>query len=154
MPTNPQMAPGERSTPLPGARAALILLLCINLINYIDRYVLAAVVPYIRQTFFHTANGLGTSPNEFAITVRFLEWFQSAFGFKPVNALIGALSMAFMVTYMVAAPIFGKLAERTSRWILIGIGVVLWSLASGASGLAASFSVLLLTRCFVGIGEA
>jgi MFS family permease len=37
---------------------------------------------------------------------------------------------------------------------LIGVGVVLWSLASGASGLAASFTVLLLTRCFVGIGEA
>jgi MFS transporter, Spinster family, sphingosine-1-phosphate transporter len=154
IPTNPQTAPADRSTPLPGARAALVLLLCINLINYIDRYVLAAVVPYVRQTFFHTANGLGINPNEFAITVRFLEWFQSAFGFKPINALIGALSMAFMVTYMVAAPIFGKLAERTSRWVLIGIGVVLWSLASGASGLATSFSVLLLTRCFVGIGEA
>jgi MFS family permease len=50
--------------------------------------------------------------------------------------------------------VFAKLAERRSRWLLIGIGVVLWSLASGASGLAATFLVLLLTRCFVGIGEA
>src|SRR6185436_4410286 len=34
------------------------------------------------------------------------------------------------------------------------VGVMLWSLASGASGLATSFLVLLLTRCCVGVGEA
>jgi MFS family permease len=38
--------------------------------------------------------------------------------------------------------------------MLIGIGVILWSVASGASGLAGTFVALLLTRCFVGIGEA
>ena len=62
--------------------------------------------------------------------------------------------MAFMVLYMVGAPVFGRLAERHSRWALVGIGVVLWSLASGASGLAATFFGLLLTRCLVGVGEA
>src|SRR5206468_3294292 len=36
----------------------------------------------------------------------------------------------------------------------VGIGVMLWSLASGASGLAVTFGMLLLTRCFVGVGEA
>jgi MFS family permease len=64
------------------------------------------------------------------------------------------LNMAFMVTYMVGAPLFGRLAERHSRWVLIGVGVVLWSLASGASGLAGTFIGLLVTRCFVGVGEA
>ncbi len=62
--------------------------------------------------------------------------------------------MAFMVLYMIGAPLFGRLAERHSRWALVGIGVILWSLASGASGLATGFFVLLLTRCFVGVGEA
>jgi MFS family permease len=62
--------------------------------------------------------------------------------------------MAFMVTYMIAAPILGWLADRMSRWVLIGIGVIVWSLASGASGLATSFTMLLVTRLFVGIGEA
>ena len=143
-------AAAERSTGLPGARTALVLLLCINLFNYIDRYVLAAVVPHIRATFF----GPESIADSSSVTTRFLEWFQQAFGFTPANALIGALSMAFMVTYMIAAPVFGRLAERTSRWLLIGIGVVLWSLASGASGWAATFGILLLTRCFVGIGEA
>ena len=55
---------------------------------------------------------------------------------------------------MCTAPIFGWLADRFSRWILIGISVAIWSLASGWSGLATSFAVLLCTRLFVGIGEA
>jgi MFS family permease len=62
--------------------------------------------------------------------------------------------MAFMAVYMVGAPVFGRLAERRSRWMLVGIGVILWSLASGASGLAGGFIGMLLTRCFVGVGEA
>jgi MFS family permease len=55
---------------------------------------------------------------------------------------------------MVAAPVFGWLANRTSRWALIGFGVVLWSLASGGSGLAQLYVLMLATRCLVGIGEA
>ena len=134
---------------LPGARAALVLLLAINLFNYIDRQILAAVVPNLKQAFFG-ANG--TTRNESLDAM--LAWCQQHLGFKPENALIGVLSMAFMVTYMVGAPVFGRLAERRSRWMLIGVGVVLWSLASGGSGLAVTFGMLLLTRCFVGIGEA
>ena len=41
-----------------------------------------------------------------------------------------------------------------SRWLLIGVGVALWSLASGASGLAWSFSALFALRCLIGVGEA
>jgi MFS family permease len=41
-----------------------------------------------------------------------------------------------------------------SRWVLVGISVILWSLASGASGLASFFVMLLVTRLFVGVGEA
>jgi MFS family permease len=55
---------------------------------------------------------------------------------------------------MILSPVFGILAERFSRWWIIGIGVGLWSLASGASGMAGGFAALLLTRCFVGLGEA
>ena len=155
-PTNPATASagtGERTTPLPGARVALGLLLSINLFNYIDRYVLAAVVPYIRAEFFQTVDGVTSLRGESAFTTHLVEWFQRSFGFTPANALIGSLNMAFMVTYMVAAPLFGRLAERMSRWVLIGIGVILWSMATGASGLAATFGMLLMTRCFVGIGE-
>jgi MFS family permease len=111
-----------------GARTALSLLLGINLFNYIDRYVLAAVEPEIRHTFF-AANDL------------------------DAKAKTGTLATAFLISYMISAPIFGRLADRCSRWLLIGGGVAVWSVASGATGLAGSFFILLLTRIFVGVGE-
>src|SRR6266550_3596177 len=111
-----------------GARTALWLLLAINLFNYIDRQVLAAVEPEIRDTFF-----LPTDPNAMATT--------------------GLLGSAFLITYMLSAPALGWLADRFSRWLIIGFAVILWSLASGASGLAATFSLLFCTRILVGIGE-
>jgi MFS family permease len=65
----------------------------------------------------------------------------------------GLLAVAFFVTYMISAPILGFLADWVSRWIIVGVAVVLWSLASGASGLATTFAILFATRVFVGIGE-
>jgi len=111
-----------------GARAALWLLLAINLFNYIDRQILAALEPDIRATFFTAGD---------------------------VNAMwkTGLLGDAFFVTYMVSAPILGLLADRFSRWIIVGSAVILWSLASGGSGLAATFAILFATRICVGIGE-
>jgi MFS family permease len=114
--------------PLRGARSALFLLLAINLFNYVDRQILAALEPDIRATFF--------APSD-------------------VNAMTktGLLGDAFFVTYMICAPILGLLADRISRWMIIGSAVILWSLASGVSGLAATFAILFATRICVGIGE-
>lgn len=114
--------------PLIGARSALFLLLAINLFNYIDRQILAALEPDIRATFFAA---------------------------DDVHAMTktGLLGDAFFVTYMVSAPILGLLADRFSRWIIVGSAVILWSLASGGSGLAATFAILFATRILVGIGE-
>jgi MFS transporter, Spinster family, sphingosine-1-phosphate transporter len=137
------------SATAPAARRALVLLLLINLFNYVDRQVLAAVVPSIQRTFF---GGAGSHPSAGLVALQ--EWCRSRLGFQPELALIGVLSMAFMVLYMIGAPIFGRLAERHSRWLLVAIGVIAWSLASGASGLATTFFGLLLTRCLVGVGEA
>jgi len=111
-----------------GARVALGLLLGINLFNYIDRFVLAAVEPNIRETFF--AKG---DPNAMAIT--------------------GTLASAFLITYMLAAPVLGFLADRFSRWVIVGACVILWSFATAAGGFALTFSALFATRIFVGIGE-
>jgi MFS family permease len=114
--------------PRTGARTALALLLGINLLNYIDRYVLAAVEPSIRATFL-TA------------------------GDRNAMAITGLLPFAFILTYMLAAPALGWLADRFSRWVIIGSAIIFWSLACGASGLAGSIGALFLTRIFVGIGE-
>ena len=144
--------PGQvgRQSSFPGARAALVLLLLINLFNYIDRQVLAVVVDFIQNSFFHNGNA-GTASRDLQ---RLLTWCQAHLGFKPELALLGVLGTAFMVVYTIGAPVFGRLAERYSRWALVGVGVILWSLASGASGLAGGFVALLLTRCCVGVGEA
>jgi MFS family permease len=134
-----------RTTPLPGARNALVLLLAINLFNFIDRQVLAAVEPEIEHELLPTGEQT-TSVLGVSVTLGPMFW-------------MGCLSMAFLVTYMLLAPLFGWLADRTSRWLLVGIGVGLWSLASGASGIewglpiAAAYWALLVTRCFVGVGE-
>lgn len=119
-----------QDTPLPGALPALVLLLTINLLNYIDRQVLSAVLPQIETSLFP---GEPASSHDFQL---------------------GLLTTAFMVSYMVFAPLFGWMADRFSRWLLVGVGLIVWSLASGASGLATSFQVMFLTRCLVGIGEA
>jgi predicted MFS family arabinose efflux permease len=122
-------APRPLDAPVPGARHALTLLVLINLFNYIDRQVLAAVEPEMAKSFFEPGD-----PNE--------------------GKLMGLLTFAFLVTYMLAAPVFGWMATWMSRWLLIGAGVIIWSLASGASGLAHTYLLMFLTRCMVGIGEA
>jgi MFS family permease len=129
-PAHPASPAPPAGIPAPSGRAsALALLLSINLFNYIDRYILAATEPLISKHFFPVPD-------------------------RHTEAKMGLLATAFMVSYMVAAPLFGWLADRARRWVLIAIGVIVWSLASGATGLAGTFTVLLVTRMFVGIGEA
>lgn len=132
---------------LPRAWPSLALLLAINLFNYIDRQVLSAVVPDIRTHFFGPH-----APPPGGFVQFLLDGLGRLLGSDPQNAVIGLLAMIFIVSYMLAAPLFAML--KAKRWWIIAGGVALWSLASGATGLATTFGLLLLTRCFVGIGEA
>ncbi len=120
------------SRPIPGAYMALGLLLAINVFNYIDRQVLAGVEPEIRRAFFPLdPDGLAARTQS------------------------GSLASVFMITYMLIAPLFGALASRWPRlkWKLIAAGVLIWSLATGAGGLAASFMIMLMTALFRGRGR-
>ncbi len=107
-----------------GAGFALGLLLLMNLLNYIDRQMLAAVEPPLSKEF-----GLDEGKT-------------------------GLLASAFLYAYMLGAPILGRLSERVSRWTIIGASVLVWSLASGWTGLAYSYTVLVISRIAVGFGEA
>ncbi len=133
--SNPSVpSPSPASSGLPqgfgsSPRFAVGLLLAINLFNYIDRYVLAAVQTKIEAEFF---------PN----------------GDPNAAAKMGLLATAFLVSYMVVSPLFGWLADRGRRWLIVAVGVLLWSLASGGSGLATVWIAMLVMRIFVGIGEA
>jgi MFS family permease len=102
----------------------LAVVTLLNFLNYIDRYILAAVVPRVQ--------------NELALTD-----FQG-----------GLLAPAFLVAYFITAPIFGALGDRISRTRLMAVGVCAWSVATAATGLMRSFGQLLIARSFVGIGEA
>lgn len=128
-PSNDATARPSLDAALPGARTALILLLLINLWNYIDRYILAAVQPLIQRDLF--------APDD-----------------PSAKSKIGLLATAFLISYMVMAPVFGWLADRFPRWTLIGLGVLLWSAASAGSGIAAGYTLLMVMRVLVGVGEA
>lgn len=117
-------APKQPTPSHPGAARALALLLAINLFNYIDRFIVPAVQPAISAEF------------------------------NLSDTQAGLLQSMFMYAYMIGAPLLGRLAERMSRWVIIGASIAVWSIASGWSGLVTSFNVLLITRMLVGIGEA
>lgn len=106
-------------------RVAIVALLTgLNFLNYLDRFIVAAVLPRIQED-------LGLS-----------------------NFEGGLLATVFLLGYFLTSPIFGVLGDRMSRKWLITLGVITWSLATVASGLSNSLWTLILTRVAVGIGEA
>jgi len=115
------MDPGSSRRP---SHLALALLFGVNFLNYIDRYVIAAVAVLIQRDF-----GLG-------------------------DTQMGLVGSMFMVAYMVASPFTGVMGDRWPRFWLVGGGVLVWSLATVLSGLAGSYHQLLLARSVIGIGEA
>lgn len=105
-------------------RAVLALLTGLHFLNYIDRYVIAAV--------------LEPMMNDLALS----------------NFRAGLLSSAFLIGYFITAPLFGARADKGGRTGLIALGVAVWSVATVASGLATGFWTLLAARAVVGVGEA
>lgn len=125
--TSPAAA-ASQSKPVKGAYLTLALLFIINMLNYVDRYTLAAVGPVVQTELL--------AHEDFPKTK------------------LGILFGVFMVTYMLFAPLFGWLSDRYSRWRIIVLGIVLWSVATWASGYATGFWSMLFFRCLVGVGEA
>src|SRR5579871_2164180 len=107
------------------ASAALAVLAFINLFNYLDRYLLAALVVPIQKS-------------ELALT----------------DEQLGFLQTAFLIVFALVAPLFGALGDRGSRTRLIALGVGCWSVATALSGLASSYLALFAARAAVGVGEA
>lgn len=103
----------------------LVVLTGINLLNYLDRYVIAALGESLRHS------PLRISDTQF-----------------------GLLTSVFILVYLVAAPAFGTLGDRGSRTRLIALGVFLWSCATALGGLAWSVVTLFVARALVGVGEA
>ncbi len=107
------------------ARRGLIVLTLINLFNYIDRYIIAAISESLRHSSLHISD---------------LQY--------------GLLGSGFIIVYMATAPVFGALGDTRSRPRLIALGVTIWSVATALGGLAWNFASLLAARAMVGVGEA
>jgi predicted MFS family arabinose efflux permease len=103
---------------------ALVVLTLVNLLNYVDRFIIAALLPDIEREL------------------------------RLSNSQGGLLGSAFILVYAIASPVFGWGGDRgvRTRWISAGVG--LWSLATGLAGFARSFVSLLGARALVGVGEA
>ncbi len=113
--------------PLSSARAAwitLAILSGLNMLNYLDRYVMSAVLTPMEKEL------------------------------RLGDGDAGWAASAFMLGYFLTAPFFGYLGDRFPRKYLMLGGVVAWSLATACSGFAQNFVQLFTIRIFVGVGEA
>lgn len=102
----------------------LIFLTVANILNYFDRYIVHAVEPLLKSEF-----GL-------------------------LNSESGGLGAAFVIGYFIFSPLFGYLGDRKDRRVLMGIGLLTWSLCTALTGFSAGFYSFLAARALVGIGEA
>lgn len=62
--------------------------------------------------------------------------------------------LAFALFYAIAAVPLGRLADSGNRRLIITVGIVVWTVAAAACGLARSFWQLFAARTFVGVAEA
>src|SRR5260221_2659698 len=109
---------------LPTPRAALAILTGLNFLNYIDRFIPAAILPTILSE-------LGLS-----------------------DAKGGSLQTLFIMTFVVVSPLAGWLGDRQPRFRLAAVGVFIWSAATFGSGLAPTYAFLVAARALIGVVEA
>jgi MFS transporter, Spinster family, sphingosine-1-phosphate transporter len=102
----------------------LCILTGLNLVNYMDRFVLNAV------------------RTPMADDLR-IDYGDS-----------GRTFTAFMLGYFITSPFFGYLGDRLSRKWLIAVGILVWCLGTVLTGFATGFGMLLVFRALVGVGEA
>ncbi|MGA2167980.1 MAG: MFS transporter [Terracidiphilus sp.] len=106
------------------AVGTLVLLIGLNLLNYIDRYILPGAQPLIQREFHAT------------------------------DEQMGALTTALFFFYMFAAPATGWLGDHFRRKPLIIAGAVLWSVATLGTAWVHDYRTLFIRHALVGVGEA
>jgi MFS family permease len=103
---------------------ALSVLFGINMMNFFDRQILAAVTEPIR-----------------------MEWHLN-------DTALGWLNTAFVLLYAAVGVPLGRLSDRWLRTKILALGVTVWSLFTAASGIAWNYWSLFAVRLGVGVGEA
>src|SRR6266540_3394990 len=102
----------------------LFILTGLNLFNYLDRFVLSAVLAPLQKEL------------------------------RLTDGQAGTIGTAFMLGYFVTSPFFGFLGDRLSRKWLIAVGIFIWSIGTVLTGFAGGFLALVWFRVLVGLGEA
>jgi MFS family permease len=103
---------------------ALAILFAINMMNFFDRQILAAVNEPIRK-----------------------QWNLS-------DTAMGVMNTVFILIYAAVGVPLGRWADRGKRTKILSLCVGLWSIFTAASGLAWNYWSLFVARMGVGIGEA
>jgi MFS family permease len=98
-------APGRLNIPRYSYYALAVLSL-VNFLNYIDRQVLPAVAPLMLK-----------DPQ-----------------LKLTHSELGYIEASLLLSFTVLAPLFGRLGDRRSRTKLMASAAVIWSLATGLTG--------------------
>jgi MFS family permease len=106
------------------AVVTLALLIALNLLNYIDRYILPGEVTLIQREFHWTDQQMG--------------W----------------LTTALFAVYMIVAPLTGWLGDHFRRKPLIIGGAILWSLATLGTAWVHDYWSMFVRHALVGVGEA
>ena len=91
---------------------SLAFLTGLNLFNYLDRYVLPAVLTPLQKDLHLNGGDAG--------------WANTA----------------FMLGYFVTSPFFGYLGDRFSRKWLIALGIFVWSLGTTLTAFSTGFAML------------
>jgi MFS family permease len=102
----------------------LVLLVLSVVINYVDRGNLALAAPLLK-----VERGLSASQ-------------------------LGILFSAFFWTYTALQFLMGWLVDRFNVNLVLALGLLTWSLSTAATGLATGFTMLLLMRLMLGVGES
>jgi MFS family permease len=103
----------------------LVFLIILNVMNFVDRQLLASFANFIIPD-------LSLTNTQFGILTGF----------------------GFLFFYSIMGLFMGIMADKFHRPKLIAVGVALWSCLTVLSGAARGFSGLLLPRMFIGVGES
>jgi MFS transporter, Spinster family, sphingosine-1-phosphate transporter len=114
----------DRNVLISPAWSALMILCVVEVFRNVDRVLMAVLFPMLRTQF------------------------------SLSDTQLGALAMAFALTYAVLGLPFGRWSDRGSRRALISFAVLVWSVATAFCGMATSYMFLFLGRVGVGVGEA
>ena len=122
----PAAAPTEEARDAKaGDYGFLLFLTVINLLNVVDRQLIASLANWIKP--------------ELNLT----------------NTQFGLLTgLIFIFFYAVAGIFMGVLADRVNRTRLIAIGLAAWSALTAVSGMAKGFVSIAIPRLFIGVGES